>query len=353
MALRAADVARRLSTGLERVIAGNEATRFGFLLALLGDGHILVEGVPGTGKTLFVRTLAALLGAPFKRIQFTPDLMPADVVGTTVFNPQTAEFSLRRGPIFTSLLLADEINRTPPKTQSALLEAMEERQVTIDGTSEPLAGLFLVCATQNPIEFEGTYPLPEAQLDRFFVRAVTTYPTEADERALFARSVDGFDARDLPAAGVDRVATAEEVLAAQREVRTVYVAPALQGYVYAIVARTRSSNDLSLGASPRAALALLRAAQASAAADARDFATPDDIKSVAPLVLPHRLIVRPEAELEGLRADTILDRILAGVDVPKDVARPRDPATAIPGTAAGLIPGVDDAAPGAAQTLPD
>jgi MoxR-like ATPase len=336
MALRAAELAQRLSDGLERVIAGNDPTRFGFLLALLGDGHILVEGVPGTGKTLFVRTLAALLGAPFKRIQFTPDLMPADVVGTTVFNPQTAEFSLRQGPIFTSLLLADEINRTPPKTQSALLEAMEERQVTIDGESQPLPALFLVCATQNPIEFEGTYPLPEAQLDRFFVRARTGYPAESEERSLYARSVAGFDARDLSGAGVVPVASADEVLAAQREVRTVFVAPALQGYVYAIVARTRSSNDLSLGASPRAALAMLHAAQASAAIEGRDFATPDDVKSVAPLVLPHRLIVRPEAELDGLRADSVLDRILAAVDVPKDVARPAAPAppatSAAPGT---------------------
>jgi MoxR-like ATPase len=311
------------------------------LLALLGDGHILVEGVPGTGKTLFVRTLAALLGAPFKRIQFTPDLMPADVVGTTVFNPQTAEFSLRQGPIFTSLLLADEINRTPPKTQSALLEAMEERQVTIDGETQPLPPLFLVCATQNPVEFEGTYPLPEAQLDRFFVRALTGYPSEGEERSLYARSVAGFDARDLSGAGVVAVASADEVLAAQREVRTVFVAPALQGYVYAIVARTRSSNDLSLGASPRAALAMLHAAQASAAIDGRDFATPDDVKSVAPLVLPHRLIVRPEAELDGLRADSVLARILAAVDVPKDVARPAPapPVTpAPPGTPAAPPP---------------
>jgi len=173
MAVSATDLARTLQAGVDRVIVGNGRTSYAFLVALLGNGHILLEGVPGTAKTLFVRTFAALLGVPFRRIQFTPDLMPADVVGTTVFNPQTAEFSLRKGPVFTSLLLADEINRTPPKTQSALLEAMEERQVTIDGESQPLPALFVVCATQNPIEFEGTYPLPEAQLDRFFVRAKT------------------------------------------------------------------------------------------------------------------------------------------------------------------------------------
>jgi len=322
MAVSTTDLARRLADGVDRIIVGNERASYAFLIALLGDGHILIEGVPGTAKTLFVRTFAALLGAPFRRIQFTPDLMPSDVVGTTVFNPQTATFSLRKGPIFTSLLLADEINRTPPKTQSALLEAMEERQVTIDGESEPLPPFFMVCATQNPIEFEGTYPLPEAQLDRFFVRARTTYPSEAQELRLLARSAAGFDARDLRAAGVERVAEPADVLAAQRDVRNTYVAESLQGYVYAIVAQTRPSRDLALGASPRAALALLWASQAAAAIEGRDFATPDDVKSVAPLVLPHRLIVRPEAEIEGITAERVIERILAAVDVPKDVARP-------------------------------
>jgi MoxR-like ATPase len=323
MAVRATELAARLRAGIERVIVGNERTTFAFLLALLGNGHVLVEGVPGTGKTLFVRLLAMLLDAPFRRIQFTPDMMPSDVVGTTVFNPKTAEFSLRRGPIFTSLLLADEINRTPPKTQSALLEAMEERQVTIDGERQPLEGLFLVCATQNPVEFEGTYPLPEAQLDRFFVRADTGYPSEKQERELLARAVTGFDAHDLAGAGVRAVTSVDEVLVAQRELRTVYVAESLQGYIYQIVARTRSSGDLTLGASPRAALALVTAAQAAAAIDGRDFATPDDVKSVAPLVLSHRLIVRPESEVEGLDAATILGRILAAVEVPKDAGAPR------------------------------
>jgi MoxR-like ATPase len=322
MAGRATDLAERLRAGMERVIVGNEPTRFAFLLALLGNGHILIEGVPGTAKTLFVRLLAVLLGVPFKRIQFTPDLMPADVVGTTVFNPKTAEFSLRRGPIFTSLLLADEINRTPPKTQSALLEAMEERQVTIDGESQSLGGLFLVAATQNPVEFEGTYPLPEAQLDRFFVRARTGYPSESQERELLARTVAGFDAHDLAKSGVTQVADVDELLAAQREIRSIHVAEALQGYLYQIVARTRASTDLSLGASPRAAQALLIATQTAAAIEGRDFATPDDVKSVAPLVLPHRLIVRPEAEVEGVDAERVVAHILSAVEVPKDAARP-------------------------------
>ncbi len=318
MSVRATEIAQRLRTGIEQVVVGNEASVYAFVLAALGNGHILLEGVPGTAKTLLVRTVAALLSIEFRRIQFTPDLMPSDVVGTTVFNPKTAEFSLRRGPIFTNVLLADEINRTPPKTQSALLEAMEERQVTIDGRSEPLEGAFIVCATQNPIEFEGTYPLPEAQLDRFFVRARTGYPAEAQERALLARGARGIDARELVASTIRPIASEADLLAAQREIRTIFVADALQGYIYAIVAKTRSANDVALGASPRGALALLAAAQAAAAIEGRDFATPDDVKGVAPLVLAHRIIVRPEAEIEGVTAEAVIGRILGAVDMPKD-----------------------------------
>jgi MoxR-like ATPase len=314
----ATDVARRLTAGLERVVAGNEETTFALLVALLAGGHILLEGVPGTAKTLFIRTMAKLLGVGFRRIQFTPDLMPSDVVGTTVFDPRSATFSVRTGPVFTSLLLADEINRTPAKTQSALLEAMEERQVTIDGESYPLPAPFLVCATQNPVEYEGTYPLPEAQLDRFLVRARTTYPAEAQERELIARAVAGFDARNLDAAGVETVASADDVLAAQRETRAIHVAPALQGYIYAIIAATRRAGDVALGASPRAGLALVVATQAAAAIDGRDFTTPDDVKSVAPLVLAHRLIVRPEAELEGVDAATLVGRVLGSVPTPTE-----------------------------------
>ena len=317
MTARATDLAQRLQEGCDRIVVGNDRASYAFLIALLGNGHILLEGVPGTAKTLVVRTFAALLGAPFRRIQFTPDLMPADVVGTTVFNPQTIDFAFRRGPIFTSVLLADEINRTPPKTQSALLEAMEERQVTIDGESHALPGLFIVCATQNPIEFEGTYPLPEAQLDRFFVRAKTGYPSETQERALLARGVAGFDARDLGGAGLTVLASSGDVLAAQAAVRAVYVADALQAYLYAIVARTRSATDVALGASPRALLALLVASQAAAIIDGRTYATPDDVKAVAPLVLAHRLIIRPEAEIEGVTPERVIERILASVDVPK------------------------------------
>jgi MoxR-like ATPase len=313
---KAADLAQRLTAGLGRVVAGNEETTFALLVALLGNGHILIEGVPGTGKTLFVRTLARLLDIAFSRIQFTPDLMPADVIGTSVFDSRSASFSLRRGPIFTNILLADEINRTPPKTQSALLEAMEERQATIDGEPHALPLPFLVCATQNPVEYEGTYPLPEAQLDRFLVRARTGYPSAAEERALIARAVAGFDAHDLAAAGVEAVGQGSDLLAAQRDVRAVHVAESVQGYVYDIVAATRTAGDVALGASPRAALALLVATQAAAVIDGRDFASPDDVKRVAPLVLGHRLIVRPEAEIEGVDADAVVTRLLTTVATP-------------------------------------
>jgi MoxR-like ATPase len=314
------DLAQRLRDGLHRVVVGNERAKTALLLALLGDGHLLIEGVPGTAKTLLVRLTAALLGGSFRRVQFTPDLMPSDVVGTAVFHPKTAEFSIRRGPIFTNILLADEINRTPPKTQSALLEAMEERQVTIDGESLPLEPFFMVCATQNPIEFEGTYPLPEAQLDRFFVRATTEYPSVREERNLLASTANGFDARDLKAAGVVQVATCEEILPARREVRKVFVAESVQEYIQSIAARTRAATDLLLGVSPRGACALLIASQAAAALEGHDFTTPDDVKSVAPLVLEHRLTVRPEAEIEGVTASTALRRILDSVDVPKMIS---------------------------------
>jgi MoxR-like ATPase len=312
----ATEVAQRLRAGLERVVAGNEASTFGVLVALLAGGHLLLEGVPGTAKTLIVRVLARLLGVGFRRIQFTPDLMPADIIGTTIFDPGSGTFALRRGPIFTNLVLADEINRTPPKTQSALLEAMEERQVTIDGESHPIAAPFFVCATQNPIEFEGTYPLPEAQLDRFIVRARTGYPAEAQERALLARTVAGFDAHDLAAAGVEPVATAHEIVAAQVAVRATHVEPAVQGYILALAIASRNARDVALGVSPRGALALLGAAQAAATIDGRAFVTPDDVKRVAPLVLAHRIIVRPEAELEGGSADVVVARLLASVPAP-------------------------------------
>ncbi|MDQ2871571.1 MAG: MoxR family ATPase [Candidatus Eremiobacteraeota bacterium] len=312
------DLAGRLESGLREILVGGERAAFGLLVALLGRGHVLIEGVPGTGKTLAVRAFALLLGVDFKRIQFTPDLMPADVVGTTIFNPQTAEFSVRPGPIVANVLLADEINRTPPKTQSALLEAMEEGRVTIDGVPLTLPRPFIVCATQNPLEYEGTYPLPEAQLDRFMVKITSTYPQQTEELHLLERVARGFDARDLESGGVRAVTTIAEVTAAQDAIRRTHVSAGVQKYIYDVGAATRTHPQLALGASPRAALALLIAAQAAASIDGRDYATPDDVKDTASLVLAHRLIVQPHAEIEGVRAADVLADVLAGIPVPRE-----------------------------------
>jgi MoxR-like ATPase len=260
------------------------------------------------------------MGAQYRRIQFTPDLLPADIVGTTVFNPQSAQFSTRMGPIFTNVLLADEINRTPPKTQSALLEAMEEARVTIDGAPISLPQPFFVCATQNPIEYEGTYPLPEAQLDRFLVKIEASYPREEQELQLLLRVAQGFDARTIEPEKTAPLAQPAEVLQAQAQVRAVHVSAGVQRYVYAIVAATRAHRQLTLGASPRAGVSLLLAAQAAAAIDARAFATPDDVKAVAPLVLAHRLIVQPQAEIDGVRAAGVLDEVLQSIPVPRDTS---------------------------------
>ena len=307
----------RIRGAVATAIVDGDRTAFALLIALLTRGHALIEGVPGTGKTLAVRAFAAALGLDFRRIQFTPDLMPADVVGTNIFNPQSAQFSLRPGPIDAHVVLADEINRTPPKTQAALLEAMEEARVTIDGTPLPLPSPFIVCATQNPIEYEGTYPLPEAQLDRFMVKVETGYPVEAQELALLTRVAAGFDARALDASGITAVTDAAEVTAAQATVRRVHLSDDVRGYIYRVIAATRANGRLTLGASPRAGVSLLLASQAAAALDDRDYATPDDVKGVAPLVIPHRLIVQPEAEIEGIRAADVLAEILTSVPVPR------------------------------------
>jgi MoxR-like ATPase len=311
------EVAGRIDAGMARVLVGADRLSLGLTIALLARSHVLIEGVPGTGKTLAVRALALLLGLDFRRIAFTPDLMPSDVVGTTVFNPQTAQFTTRAGPIVANVVLADEVNRTPPKTQSALLEAMEEGRVTIDGVPYPLPQPFLLCATQNPIEYEGTYPLPEAQLDRFMIKVESSYPQEAQELELLARTAAGFDARALEASDVAPVTTAGEILEAQRAVRTVHLSDGVREYTYRIVAATRSHPRLTLGASPRAGVHLLTAAQANAAIEGRDFATPDDVKGVAGFVIPHRLIVAPDAEIEGISANDVVQEVLAAVPVPR------------------------------------
>jgi MoxR-like ATPase len=319
------EVAGRLAAGMARVLVGADRLTLGLTIALLARGHVLIEGVPGTGKTLAVRALALLLGLDFRRIAFTPDLMPSDVVGTTVFNPQTAQFTTRTGPIVANVVLADEVNRTPPKTQSALLEAMEEGRVTIDGVSYPLPQPFLLCATQNPIEYEGTYPLPEAQLDRFMIKAESTYPQETQELELLARTAAGFDARALEASDIAPVTNAAEVLDVQRIVRQVHLSDGVRDYTYRIVAATRTHPRLTLGASPRAGIQLLTASQAAAAIQGRDFATPDDVKDVADFVIPHRLIVAPDAEIEGISGNDILRELLASLPVPRGEGRALSP----------------------------
>ncbi len=311
------DLAARLREALGRAIVDGDRVAFGLLVAVLARGHVLIEGVPGTGKTLAVRAFAAALGLDFRRIQFTPDLMPADVIGTTVFNPQTASFSVRPGPLHAHVVLADEINRTPPKTQAALLEAMEEARVTIDGEPLALPQPFIVCATQNPIEYEGTYPLPEAQLDRFMVKVETGYPAAERELDLLARVASGFDARALDVGGITPVTDVRALLDAQRAVRAVHLADEVRAYIYAIVAATRSHARLTLGASPRAGVAMLLAAQAAAAIDGRNYVTPDDVKDVAPLVVAHRVIVQPDAEIEGATGASIVAEVLASVPVPR------------------------------------
>ena len=301
-----------------KAVVGQDAAVSGLLVALLCGGHVLMEGVPGTAKTLLVRTLAAALSVESRRVQFTPDLMPGDITGSLVIDADRAgELSFRPGPVFTNLLLADEINRTPPKTQSALLEAMEEGQVSADGVTRPLPRPFLVAATQNPVEFEGTYPLPEAQLDRFLLKVVLPVPPRSDEIAILTRHAEGFDPRDVAAAGVTAVASADDVTHAQGAVKEVQVAPEVATYIVDIARATRESPSLSLGVSPRGATALLRASRAWAFLSGRDFVTPDDVKALAHAALVHRLGLRPEAELEGVDVAQVLAAALGSVPVPR------------------------------------
>jgi MoxR-like ATPase len=299
-----------------RVIAGQQELIEQALLTLLCGGHALVEGVPGVAKTLAVKTLARFLSLVFRRVQGTPDMMPADILGTTVFSPKTNEFSLHKGPVFTQFLLADEINRMPPRTQAALLESMEERQVTMDGEAHALDDYFTVFATQNPLEFEGTYPLPEAQLDRFLVKIKVGYPALAEERSILERHHASLEAKDLESVAIDPVEFSL-LAAARREIRAVKVEPVIFDYLLAVVRRTREWPTVSLGASPRASASLLIVAKAYAARDGRDFLIPDDVKLAAVPVLRHRLVLRPEAELEGFDTDRVVADILAATALPK------------------------------------
>ena len=300
-----------------KAVVGQDAVVSGLVIALLADGHVLLEGVPGVAKTLLVRSLAAALSLDTKRVQFTPDLMPGDVTGSLIYDARTAEFEFRKGPVFTNLLLADEINRTPPKTQAALLEAMEERQVSVDGVPRPLPDPFMVIATQNPVEYEGTYPLPEAQLDRFIVKLNVPLPGRDDEFGMLRRHADGFDPRDLAAAGLRAVAGPTELAAGRAAAARVSVAPEVLSYIVDLCRATRSSPSVSLGASPRGATALLRTSRAWAWLSGRDFVTPDDVKALARPTLRHRLALRPEAELEGATTDAVLEGVLATVPVPR------------------------------------
>jgi len=302
---------------LRKTIVGQDDVIEQILVAVLAEGHALVEGVPGTAKTLTVKTLAYIIGAAFSRIQFTPDLMPSDITGTNVFNMQTSQFSLRQGPIFTDILLADEINRTPPKTQAALLEAMEERQTTIDGERYPLSPLFTVLATENPIEYEGTYPLPEAQLDRFLMKILIDYPAQTDEEEIVARWDAGFNSRHLEQVQLAQLPDVTAIQRCRAEVRDMRMEPGVQKYVVEIVRKTRTHPTNLYGASPRASVALLLCSKALAAIRGRDFPTPDDIRDVAPPVLRHRLALRAEAELDGATADAVISDILKTVEVPR------------------------------------
>ncbi|MFF3664377.1 AAA family ATPase [Microtetraspora malaysiensis] len=314
-----ADAAREtlatLRAEVAKAVVGQDSVVTGLVVALLCRGHVLLEGVPGVAKTLLVRTLAATLSLDFKRVQFTPDLMPGDVTGSLVYDARTAEFEFREGPVFTNLLLADEVNRTPPKTQAALLEAMEERQVSVDGAARKLPDPFIVVATQNPIEYEGTYQLPEAQLDRFLLKLTVPLPPREQEIAVLERHALGFDPRDL--SSVVAVASAADLDAGREAVKQVHVGAEVLGYIVDLARATRNSPSLQLGVSPRGATALLAASRAWAWLSGRSYVTPDDVKALARPALRHRVQLRPEAELEGATPDGVLDGILAGVPVPR------------------------------------
>jgi MoxR-like ATPase len=303
----------RITANIEQVMVGKRREVQYVLVALLCQGHVLIEDVPGVGKTTLVRSLARSLGCEFRRIQFTPDLLPSDVTGVSVYNQKNGEFEFRPGPVMSQIVLADEINRTSPKTQSALLECMEEAQITVDGVTHHLPHPFLVLATQNPIEYEGTFPLPEAQLDRFLIRLRLGYPSAEEERLILDRS------KQPPLNELAQVLSSDDVIMLQQEVREIHVDRAIQDYIITLVHATREHKDIYLGASPRGSIALYRASQAIAMVRGRDFVTPDDVKEMAPLTLAHRLLVKPEAQLRGAGADQLVSELLSQVRVPAGV----------------------------------
>ncbi len=305
----------RIKQQMARVVVGQQELLDGLLVAAVAKGHVLVEGAPGLGKTLVARTLAVVSGCAFKRIQFTPDLMPSDITGSSVYSRETGKFTFVPGPIFGQLLLADEINRAPAKTQSALLEAMQDHQVTVDGTSRPLPAPFVVVATQNPVESQGTYPLPEAQLDRFLFKLTVGAPPPEIERTIVRHHADGFDPTDLSA--LQAVTSPDEIAAMQHVAAGVRVDDAIITYIVELVRRTRDDKAIELGASPRASIALLKSAQVVAASEGRGFVTPDDVKPMIAAVLRHRVMLHPDAQLQGISADERIDEIVRAVPVPR------------------------------------
>ncbi len=314
---RVKEIFLQLRAEMQKVIVGQDPVLNLILTGMLARGHILLEGVPGTAKTLTVKTLAQIIGAKFQRLQMTPDLMPSDIIGTNIFDQRTASFQVQKGPIFADLVLVDEINRAPAKTQSALLECMEERQITIEGQLFPLPSLFMVLATQNPLEYEGTYPLPEAQLDRFLFKGLVSYPEAKDENQILERYESGFRSAELKNVGLASVVSLDEMQQCQQAISLVKTKPALIEYISTIVRTTRTTNEVLVGGGVRASISLLLASKANALIDGRDFVSPDDVKLMAPPVLRHRMILKPETEIEGVTTDEILKRILNQVKVPR------------------------------------
>ncbi|MEM7761774.1 MAG: MoxR family ATPase [Cyanobacteria bacterium P01_A01_bin.40] len=306
-----------LSQKIDEIVVGQADLVKQLLIALLSGGHVIIEGVPGTGKTLLVKVLSKLIAADFRRVQLTPDILPSDILGTNIFDLNSRDFILKKGPIFTEILLADEVNRTPPKTQAALLEAMEEQQITLDGETMLLSPLFWVIATQNSLEFEGTYPLPEAQLDRFLFKLLVDYPAKDAERQMLVNAQQGFKAKKLDLDSIEAIATVADILALRKQVQEIQVESNILDYLLDLVERTRQHPDLILGASPRSAVAWLNATKASACLAGRDYVIPDDAKAVALPLLRHRLLLKPEAQLDNVQIDEVVAAILKQISVPR------------------------------------